>query len=95
MGHAAIHCPHPTQLVSPSPISNAEPINVANPRLFGPMTPTDWTFSQTAEHLRQRMHLLLSPTMEGELIATFAATYQGTYLQRLLDLDFPQDLWRS
>ena len=45
--------------------------------------------------LQNRFGFYSSPTMEGELIATFAATYQGTYLQRLLDLDFPQDLWRS
>ena len=39
VGHTAIHWPQDTQEVSPRPISKAEPILVAKPLWFGPITP--------------------------------------------------------
>ena len=63
VGHTAIHWPQDTQLVSPKPISNAEPMLVTKPRSLAPITPIPCTFAQTATQRRQRIHLLLSRIM--------------------------------
>ena len=67
VGHTAMHWPQLMQAVSASESPQAQAICVLKPRLIGPITPTCCTLLHTATQRRQRMHLALLRTMEGDL----------------------------
>ena len=69
VGQAAIHCPQLMQATSCQRLlQRPDSMAVSKPRFIGPMTPTAWVLSQAATQRRQRMHLLLSRTMDRDRV---------------------------
>ncbi|MPM36561.1 hypothetical protein SDC9_83160 [bioreactor metagenome] len=75
-----MHWPQLMQLVSTRGFSKAGATCVSKPRLIMPMQATPWVFSQAATQRRQRMHLLLSRTMEGDMSSTLRRMRSPSYL---------------
>jgi hypothetical protein len=66
VGHASVHWPQLTQVVSLRSISNGGSTMVSKPRRVKSMAATVWTSSQMRTHRPQRMHLSGSRMIEGE-----------------------------
>ncbi len=67
VGHASVHWPQLTQVVSLRSISNGGSTMVSKPRRVKSMAATVCTSSQMRTHRPQRMHLSGSRMIEGEL----------------------------
>ena len=66
VGHASVHCPQLTQVVSLRSISKGGRTMVLNPRRVKSMAATPWISSQMRTQRPQRMHLSGSRMIEGD-----------------------------